>query len=136
MRSLRYLTTVLALAGLVVTGCSSSSGTSGLDSGADGIAPDAKTDGKADAKTDGKADAKTDGKADAKTGKESGVGDSGGMGDGMMMTDSGRDGGPCDFAAFVLNLIKTDTNAMATPSTDLGQACTDKQDQSQFASLF
>ncbi len=60
-------------------------------------------------------------------------GDGGGM-DGNMKTDGG-DGG-CDFAAFVRGLIQTHTNMTDQPSVDLGQNCTDKQDQAQFKSLF
>jgi hypothetical protein len=52
-------------------------------------------------------------------------------------TDANTDGGgPCDFAEFVTGLIKNQTNATAQPSTDLGQACTDKKDPAQFAPLF
>ncbi len=52
-------------------------------------------------------------------------------------TDANTDGGgPCDFAEFVTGLIKNQTNPTAQPSTDLGQACTDKKDPVQFAPLF
>ena len=49
---------------------------------------------------------------------------------------TGPDGGPCDFADFVKNLIATQTTATSVPSTDLGAACTDKADPTQFAPLF
>jgi hypothetical protein len=45
------------------------------------------------------------------------------------------DGG-CNFATFVRGLITTDTSMTALPSTDLGQSCTDNQDQTEFQSLF
>jgi hypothetical protein len=45
------------------------------------------------------------------------------------------DGG-CNFATFVRGLITTDTSMTALPSTDLGQSCTDNQDQAEFQSLF
>ncbi len=35
------------------------------------------------------------------------------------------DGGPCDFNAFVLDLVKNHTNATEKPSTNLGESCTD-----------
>jgi hypothetical protein len=50
--------------------------------------------------------------------------------------DAKVDGGACDFAEFVTGLIKNQTTPTALPSTDLGQACTDKKDPTQFAPLF
>jgi len=43
--------------------------------------------------------------------------------------DGGTDGdaGPCDFNAFVTDLIKNHTNNTDQPSTDLGQNCVDTQ---------
>lgn len=55
---------------------------------------------------------------------------------GIPPTDGGDGGGPCDFAVFVTNLITTQTTATSVPSTNLGEACTDKQDPTQFAPLF
>ena len=37
----------------------------------------------------------------------------------------GFDGGPCDFNAFVLDLVKNHTTATDKPSTNLGESCTD-----------
>jgi hypothetical protein len=44
--------------------------------------------------------------------------------------------GPCNFATYVIGLIKDDTTATSKPTTDLGASCTDDQKQSDFASLF
>jgi hypothetical protein len=108
MRTLSALLTTLALAGVVTTGCSSSSTTpiTSSDSGTDGgETPDA----------------------------HGGKGDSGKPGtDGSMPTD----GGKCNFATFVIGLIDKDTTPTAVPSTNLGASCTDDQKQSDFASLF
>jgi hypothetical protein len=58
-------------------------------------------------------------------------------GDGSTNPDGmAPDAGPCDFAEFVTSLIKTQTSATSAPSVDLGQACTDKRDPTQFAPLF
>src|ERR1700744_731719 len=47
--------------------------------------------------------------------------------------DSGNsDGGACNFATFVKGLIANDTSGTALPSTDLGQSCTDDQNQAEF----
>ena len=62
------------------------------------------------------------------------VGDGGGR-DGGPGADGG-DGGPCDFAAFVTDLVKNQTKDNNPPSTDLGNGCVDKQDQAQFKPLF
>lgn len=53
-------------------------------------------------------------------------------------TSGGTDGGDagCQFPAFVINMINTQTRNDNTPSTDLGEACTDTQNQADFASLF
>ena len=48
----------------------------------------------------------------------------------------GGDAGPCDFAAYVTDLIKNQTKDNTSPTTDLGQNCVDKQDQAQFKPLF
>ena len=54
----------------------------------------------------------------------------------------GGDGGPdsgdagCNFATYVINLVSTQTTASSKPDTSLGQGCVDKQDQSEFKSLF
>jgi hypothetical protein len=48
----------------------------------------------------------------------------------------GGDGGPCDFAAYVTDLVKNKTKDNTPPTTDLGSGCVDKQDQSQFKPLF
>jgi hypothetical protein len=52
--------------------------------------------------------------------------------------DTGGDGeaGPCDFAVYVKGLITSSTNETSKPVTDLGESCTDKQSQADFASLF
>jgi hypothetical protein len=55
--------------------------------------------------------------------------------DGSVGSDA-SDGGPCDFATFVLNLVDNDTTMTALPSTDLGQNCVDQQNQAQFSVLF
>ena len=57
-------------------------------------------------------------------------------GDAMRPPDGGDGGGPCNFATFVKGLIATDTTGSALPSTDLGQSCTDNNDQAEFKSLF
>ena len=56
--------------------------------------------------------------------------------DGSTNPDANVDGGACDFAEFVNGLIKNQTTPTALPSTDLGQACTDKKVPTQFAPLF
>jgi hypothetical protein len=61
--------------------------------------------------------------------------DDGGGGD-SAMEGGGGDGGACNFATFVLGLIHDHTNATDPPSTDLGQACVDDQDQAEYKSLF
>ncbi len=52
--------------------------------------------------------------------------------------DAALDGpaGACNFATFVNGLIANDTTMTALPSTDLGQSCTDDQNQAEFQSLF
>jgi len=69
-------------------------------------------------------------------------GSSGGI-DGSVVTDGGSpdSGNPdgstnCNFAVFVSNLIQTQTTATSTPSTDLGQNCSDNRDPKEFAPLF
>lgn len=47
--------------------------------------------------------------------------DGGGNPDGSVPLD----GGPCDFNAFVLDLVKNHTTATEKPSTNLGESCTD-----------
>jgi hypothetical protein len=42
----------------------------------------------------------------------------------------------CNFANFVKGLVANDTTMTALPSADLGQACTDDHDQSEFKPLF
>jgi hypothetical protein len=59
------------------------------------------------------------------------AGDAGGGGGG----GDGGDGG-CNFATFVKGLVAADTTMHAIPSTDLGQECTDDQNQAEFQSLF
>ena len=51
---------------------------------------------------------------------------------------SGNDTGTaaCNFATFVKGLVANDTTMTALPSADLGQGCTDDQDQAEFQSLF
>ena len=56
-------------------------------------------------------------------------GDAGSAGDGSV--DAG-----CNFATFVKGLVAADTTMTALPSTDLGQECTDNQNQAEFQSLF
>ncbi|HEX4446311.1 MAG TPA: hypothetical protein VH044_06240 [Polyangiaceae bacterium] len=52
-------------------------------------------------------------------------------------TDGGDSGiGPCNFATFVKGLVASDTTMTALPSTDLGQNCTDNQNQAEFQPLF
>ena len=53
-------------------------------------------------------------------------------------TSGGVDGGDagCTFPGFVIGLINTQTRNDNNPSTDLGEACKDTQDQADFASLF
>jgi hypothetical protein len=53
-------------------------------------------------------------------------------------TPPGTDGGDggCNFATFVKGLVATDTTMTALPSTDLGQNCTDNQNQAEFQPLF
>jgi hypothetical protein len=68
----------------------------------------------------GGSDVQTDGHPEADAHAETGV-------------DSGAD---CAFADFVIGLIKKDTTATATPSTNLGASLEDSQQQSCFASLF
>jgi len=63
------------------------------------------------------------------SGNTSGGIDSGG-------TDGGGTDGGCTFAGFVTDLIKTKTNATATPSTDLGEACTPSTSQADFDPVF
>ena len=48
----------------------------------------------------------------------------------------GGDGGACNFAAFVIDLIDNHTTMTDTPSVDLGQNCVDNHDQSEFKPLF
>ena len=62
------------------------------------------------------------------------LGDGGG-GDTGPGSDGG-DAGPCDFAAFVTDLVKNQTKDNNPPSTDLGSSCVDKEDQAQFKPLF
>jgi len=118
MRSPRYLVAALALAGgAILTGCGSSDNGSTADAATDSpVTTDAKTDGKPGT------DAGKDSAADAPTTPDA-------------QTDAPTDG-PCNFATFVIGLITNDTTATATPSTDLGQACTDNQNQAEFKSLF
>ena len=56
--------------------------------------------------------------------------------DGAVGGDGGTDGGPCDFAAYVTDLIQNQTKDNTNPTSNLGDQCVDKQDQSQFKSLF
>jgi hypothetical protein len=127
MRHLRTFLTAAALATAVATGCSSSSSVPVNDSGPD--SPVTKGDS---------GHPKTD------SGNPPPKGDSGNGMDGskphvdgsMPHTDGMAPDGPCNFATFVLGLIANDTTATATPSTDLGQTCTDDQKQSEFATLF
>jgi hypothetical protein len=59
-------------------------------------------------------------------------------------TDSGKPPGNdgstpdagCNFATFVKGLVANDTTMTALPSTNLGQGCTDDQNQAEFQSLF
>jgi hypothetical protein len=63
------------------------------------------------------------------------VGDGGGdAGEGGDAGDAGEGG--CNFATFVKGLVAADTTMHALPSTDLGQECTDDQNQAEFQSLF
>jgi len=58
---------------------------------------------------------------------------------GSSGTSGGTDGGDaggCQFPAFVIGLINTQTRNDNNPSTDLGEACADSQNQADFASLF
>jgi hypothetical protein len=55
---------------------------------------------------------------------------------GTALNEGGPDAGACDFAAFVINLVNTDTTMTAQPSTNLGQTCVDQQNQAQFSALF
>ena len=48
----------------------------------------------------------------------------------------GGDAGPRDFAAYVVDLIKTKTNETTPPTSDLCDQCTDKRDQMDFKVLF
>jgi hypothetical protein len=132
MRHLSYFMTAAAFATAVATGCSSSSSVgpaseAGLDGPGSTDSPTTKNDGKAP--PPGK-----------DSGKEGGMTTSDAPVDSPVKTDSpiSMDGGDagCTFAGFVLDLIKNDTTATATPSTNLGQSCTDDQKQSDFASLF
>ena len=53
--------------------------------------------------------------------------------------DGGGDGradGGCNFATFVKGLVANDTTMTASPSTDLGQGCTDNRSQAEFKPLF
>jgi hypothetical protein len=52
------------------------------------------------------------------------------------VADGGDAGGVCNFATFVKGLVANDTTMTALPSTDLGQSCTDNQNQAEFQSLF
>jgi hypothetical protein len=77
----------------------------------------------------------------ADAGKE--TGSSSGSSSGTSGSSGGGDSGPeaspdagCDFAVFVLDLINNQTKENNAPSQDLGEACKDKQDQKDFASLF
>jgi hypothetical protein len=122
MRSPRYLVAALALAGgAILTGCGSSDNGSSADAATDSpVNTDAKTDGKPG--SDAGKDGATDATGDSPTNPDA-------------QTDAATDG-PCNFATFVIGLITNDTTATATPSTDLGQACTDNQNQAEFKSLF
>jgi hypothetical protein len=131
MTHLRYFLAAAGLATAVATGCSSSSSVGTSDSG-----PDSPTTDSTPPKTDGKAPP-----PHSDSGKDTGLDSPVTTMDSPVNTDSPvttMDGGDakCNFATFVLNLIKNDTTATATPSTNLGQNCTDDMEQIEFASLF
>jgi len=124
MARTRYRVAALALAGVVVAGCSSGSGT---DGGVDG--PVTQADAKADTSKPADSGSK-DSTTDSSTAKDSSSGLDGSSGkDSSMGNDAASsdasDAGTCDFNAFVINLFKTATTATALPSTNLGQSCAD-----------
>ena len=55
---------------------------------------------------------------------------------GTSSGDTGTVDGGCIFAEFVTNLVNTQTASNNAPSTDLGEACKDNQDQKEFDPLF
>lgn len=57
-------------------------------------------------------------------------------GDVIQKNDGGGDGGTCNFAAFVIDLIDNHTTMTDKPSVDLGQNCVDNHDQTEFKPLF
>lgn len=75
---------------------------------------------------------------DAVDNPKDGGNSSGGNDGSVVVPDGGNPDGSttCNFAGFVTNLIKTQTTATSTPSTDLGQSCIDNKDPKEFAPLF
>ena len=110
MRTLRtviFALTVVASGGIAAVGCG----------GDDTNNPNPKLDGSADSP----APPKDDGGGDENNNPP---------------PDGGGDGGPRDFAAYVIDIITTKTSETTPPTKDLCDMCTDNQDKKDFKSLF
>ncbi len=134
MRNHLYFAVALAFAGAVATGCSSSS-SGGSSTDEDSGPP--HHDAAADAKADHSSNTPDSGKGETSTNNpDAGTDGSTPPGDAGTDGTTTGDAGPCVFSTFVIGLITNDTTATALPSANLGQACSDDQKQSDFASLF